>query len=400
MEPALTRDLIAAYSVKDASIDPFGLVIDNVAEAMSKGSGLLLNTPVEGLEVKGGRISAALLYNRFTGRRYRVEADVVVNASGVWAREVAALAGVTIDMQYSKGSLIIANTRLTRRVMNRLRPASDGDILVPGGTVSVIGTTSVHVGSLEDIHPEVSEADCIIDNAAEMIPALETTRYIRAYAGVRPLAGSGARQDDRDVSRCFALLDHEQCGIDNFITITGGKLTTFRLMAERASDLVCRKISVDRPCLTATIPLVPSDAGRWTRPAQAPLGWMQARRQNDPMLCECEMVSRHTVLSLRKHIETQSGKMGLKAVGLRSRVGKGTCQGAFCSVRIVGQLYDDRLFEGAEGVLDLIGFLGSRWKGMRPVLWDATLIQEELQESLHCGLFSLEMPEWKENRAS
>ena len=64
-----------------------------------------------------------------------------------------------------------------------------------------------------------------------MIPTLENTRYIRAYAGVRALLGTQNDIDDRSSSRGFTLLDHEQDGLNNFITITGGKLTTYRLMA-------------------------------------------------------------------------------------------------------------------------------------------------------------------------
>jgi glycerol-3-phosphate dehydrogenase len=90
----------------------------------------------------------------------------------------------------------------------------------------------------------VAEADRIIDDARAMLPILERTRYIRAYAGVRPLVSLGPAGDDRAVSRGFALIDHAEEGIDNFITITGGKLTTYRLMAEKAADLACAKLGV------------------------------------------------------------------------------------------------------------------------------------------------------------
>ena len=68
-----------------------------------------------------------------------------------------------------------------------LRASSNADILVPGGTVSILGTTPVRIDSLDDIRPTVQEMDFIVGEGAQMIPALETTRYIRAYAGVRPL---------------------------------------------------------------------------------------------------------------------------------------------------------------------------------------------------------------------
>lgn len=78
------------------------------------------------------------------------------------------------------------------------------------------------------------------------------TRILRAYAGVRPLVASDNDPSGRNVSRGIVLLDHaERDGMDGFITITGGKLMTYRLMAQWASDAVCRKLGNTAPCVTA-----------------------------------------------------------------------------------------------------------------------------------------------------
>jgi glycerol-3-phosphate dehydrogenase len=150
----------------------------------------LLHTGVVGFKKKNGCIQAAILHNPKTGKKIFIEADQVVNAGGAWAGEVAALAGGRIDLLYSKGSLLITHHRIARRVINRLRPSSDADILVPGGTVSILGTTSVKIDALDNIRPTIEEIDYIVEGASAMVPALQTTRYIRAYAGVRPLIGS------------------------------------------------------------------------------------------------------------------------------------------------------------------------------------------------------------------
>ncbi len=104
------------------------------------------------------------------------------------------------------------------------------------------------IDSPDDCRPTVAETDRIIEDAQAMIPVLATTRYIRAYAGVRPLVLSGESGDARSVSRGFSLIDHARDNVDNFITITGGKLTTYRLMAEKTADMVCRKLGVKAPC--------------------------------------------------------------------------------------------------------------------------------------------------------
>jgi glycerol-3-phosphate dehydrogenase len=393
LEPELSERLIAAYQVRDGSVDPFHLALDNMSEAMELGSRVRLHTRVVGFDLENGRIRRTHLVNDETGEALAIDADQVVNAAGAWAKEVAALAGVEVDLLYSKGSLLITDQRLTRRVINRLRPASDADILVPGGTVSILGTTAMRLDALDRIVPTVAESDCIINAAATMVPALETTRYIRAYAGVRPLVASKRPGHDRSLSRGFALLDHTQDAVDNFVSIIGGKLTTYRLMAEKTADLICSRLGVKRPCLTATAPLKAFPANQWTAAGLSPKLWMQANRADDLLLCECEMVPASAVDAVTEGIRRQGDTPSLYAIGRRSRIGKGTCQGAFCGLRVNAYLYDQGSLEGRQGLRGLRSFLSARWRGMRPILWDTALLQEELQEALHCGYLGLELGE-------
>ncbi len=391
MEPVLSDKLIAVYLVEDASIDPFRLSLENISQAAELGCTLLLHTGVVGFATRNGRIQRVRLLNHKSGQVSEVEADVVVNAAGAWAKEVAALAGAEIELMYSKGSLLITDTRINRRVINRLRLASDADILVPGGTVSIVGTTSLRIDSLQDIRPTVAEMDYIVGTAAAMVPCLETVRYIRAYAGVRPLVGSKALDDDRALSRGFALLDHTQDGLENFVSIVGGKLTTYRRMAEKTADLVCERLGIDRPCLTAIQPLPARTDCEWTTPGLAPKSWLDRKQYDDLLLCECEMVPQSAIATVIDFIRVQQTSPDLYGIGRRSRVGKGTCQGAFCGTRILAFMYDRGDVIADQGVQDLKIFLSARWKGMRPILWDTALAQEELQEALHCGLFGLEL---------
>jgi len=393
LEPVLSERLIAAFQVEDASVDPFHLSLDNVSEALELGSRMMLHTRVVRFEREDGRIRRTHLVNDETGADIAVEAEQVVNASGAWAKEVAALAGVEVALIYSKGSLLITDQRLAHRVINRLRPAADADILVPGGTVSILGTTSIRMDTLDRIIPTVAESDYIINTASAMVPTLETTRYIRAYAGVRPLVASRGPDADRSLSRGFALLDHSTAGIANFVSIIGGKLTTYRLMAEKTADLICSRLGVSRPCLTAVRPLKAFPANQWTAAGFSPRLWMRAHRPDDLLLCECEMVPASGVNAVIDEIRRQGGTASLYAIGRRSRVGKGTCQGAFCGLRINAYLYDQGKLTGRQGMRDLRSFLSARWRGMRPILWGTALLQEELQEALHCGYLGLELEE-------
>ena len=389
-EPALSEHTIAVFEVSDAAIDPFRLSLESMAQARSLGARLLRRTRVVGFERAGRCIGAVRVQPLAGGPELRIEAAQVVNAAGAWAREVALLAGASIAMTYSKGTLLVTHTRLANRVVNRLRRPGNGDIMMPGGTVSIVGTTSMQVDTLDDIRATAAEADLIIAESAPMLPALASARFIRAYAGVRPLLGS-AGADSRAVSRGFALFDHEEQGLDNFATLTGGKLTTCRLMAERAADLVCRRLGVTRPCLTASTLLPQAAENAWTEPGHSAREWLRPHPAQDALLCECEMVSGSAVDAIYAALRAAGDKPTLTDIGLRSRVGKGACQGAFCGLRTAAHLYQTGDFQAQQGLAEMVDFFSERWRGQQPILWGEQLAQAELAEALHCGLFGEEL---------
>jgi glycerol-3-phosphate dehydrogenase len=224
-----------------------------------------------------------------------------------------------------------------------------------------------------------------------MVPALAEMRYLRAFAGVRPLVAAEKEADGRDLSRGFEVLDHEEQGVDNFVTVTGGKLTTYRLMAEKTADLVCRRLGVKSPCRTRTVPLPSNEINQWTEPGHSSRFWLKQRNPKDALLCECEMVPVSVVDEIVDLLRSQGENFELSDVGLRSRMGRGSCQGTFCTFRVCAHLFERGLLEHGEGLSLMKRFLGRRWHGLRPVLWGSQLAQEELQEALHCGLFNLEL---------
>jgi glycerol-3-phosphate dehydrogenase len=92
-----------------------------------------------------------------------------------------------------------------------------------------------------------------------------------------------------------------------------------------------------------------------------------------------------------KSIRDQNGQPNLKAIALRSRIGKGACQGTFCGARVTSYLYDQGELASGESLASLRDFLNQRWKGQHPTLWEKQLIQAELLEALYCGFFGLEL---------
>ena len=403
LEPAVSPRCIAAYTVQDAAIDPFMLCLDNMAQACSLGARLRCNARVTDFQRERGRIQRAVVLDETTGRSFNVEAELVVNTAGAWAGIVAAMAGAAITVRYSSGSLIVTQDRIAQRVINRLRHAADADILVPGGTVSILGTTSERVDDPDLARPSVAEVNRIVNEGARMIPVLASTRYIRAYAGVRPLVcankdGTSGSSDDRSISRGFTLLDHAPQGVENCITITGGKLTTYRLMAEKAADMACRKLGINVPCRTHMERLPGSVNGRWTEPGRSARFWVDKIQPEDIVLCECEMVSARVVDEIADNLNGMTGAPLLSAVGQRSRVGKGPCQGGFCGPRITAHFYDRGVLQDNTGLHELTHFIERRWRGKRPVLWGHTLMQAELQEAVHCNILDLELQQEEKAR--
>jgi glycerol-3-phosphate dehydrogenase len=190
LEPELSSRLIAAYGVEDGAIDPFMLSLENMAHAKQLGAKLFCHTRAVKFIMGSHGIETVLLEDTRSGKSMTVHPQLVINAGGAWAGQIAAMAGASLNILCSMGTLLVTQSRICNGVVNRLRPPADADILVPGGTVSIIGTTSRRVDDPDKILPTVAETDCIVSQGAQMIPFLEQVRYIRAYSGVRPLVGS------------------------------------------------------------------------------------------------------------------------------------------------------------------------------------------------------------------
>ena len=391
IEPHLTDKLLSAYILPDATIDPFRLALEHVAHArMLNNSSYHSHTEMVSFQISNGAITSAVCRDKRSGEMVEIRPLQVVNAGGAWAMGIAKLAGCDdVNLLYSKGTLLISHDRITDRVIHRLRPPGDGDILVPGGTVSVLGTTSVRVDNLDHLHPTVEEVNRNISEGSAMLPSLAHARYIRAFSRVRPLLQPGSQSDDRSVTRGYALNNHLS-SLANFCTITGGKLTTFRLMAEKTADLVADRLGNTTPCSTRKQPLADDRGSRWTEPGAAPRYWFKENKADDLILCECEMVPQSAIDEILGADPDSENKMTLEAIALRSRAGKGPCQGSFCSIRIASYLYDRGHYNDKTGLSHMCEFLNERFKGQRSVIWGTQMAQMELAEALHCGLLGLD----------
>ena len=380
LEPELNPKLLSAVEVPDGAIDPFALIFENAKEAEELGSKILLHTEGISLTLNKNEVKEVRVKDLLQGEEYTIAASYIINATGAWANQFLRLAGLHISMALSKGSMLITNRRLNHSVINRCRPPSDGDIIVPNHTVSILGTTSLRLEGAENYEVTPQEVSLLIQETSKMIPAIKEARLIRAYAGIRPLFQSEEKGNDRAISRGFVLIDHAKGDtIRNLITITGGKLMTYRLMAEKTSDLICKKMGMNQSCSTQLKPLPGAN-----RPAGPKERLKQFSIMREETLCDCELVS-------RKEVEEclEGGKLKcLQDILHRTRLAMGTCQGGFCVYRLFGVLHDMRMATGDSNKI-LRGFLEERWKGIRPILCGTALKEEELIESIYKGIFNL-----------
>jgi glycerol-3-phosphate dehydrogenase len=383
-EPALTPAISAVYRVPDASVDSFDLVHGFVEAARQLGGEALIYQRVTGLIREGDAVVGAHLEDTRSGETRTVHAACVLSASGPWARVVAGLAGLDVGVTFDRGAMIAMNTRWVNTIVNRLRPADDGDILVPVGTVCVLGTTSVITDHPDDYRVEAWEVSKILNEADAVVPGIKQGRALRAWAGVRPLYEPPEVHHEnaagRAVKRTFSVIDHaERDGVRGLVTIVGGKLTTCRLMAEHAVDVVCDQLGVDQPCTTAS-EVIPGAQPRYHR-LDHRLHDLEHGEMPGELICECEMVT-------RPQLERAIAAYGDQPVALDDlrrdlRLGMGPCQAGFCSYRAAGILQQRTGQNGDQTTHALADFVGERYRGVRPLLWGHQLRQLYLDEMIY-----------------
>jgi glycerol-3-phosphate dehydrogenase len=386
-EPLLGPRLRRVFEVPDATIEPFDLLRGCVASAEAHGARVLRYTKLVGVEVEQGRISAVMVEDRRSGERRTIGTEVLASAAGAWAGRVAALAGVRLQMAPGWGTMVILNQRVSAAVVNRCRPPSDGDIVVPVGPVSILGTTDRTMDELDRYEITAEEVRAIVAAAADMIPAAARRRILRCYAGPRPVYDpSQDRAASRALTRAHTVIDHAPAGVEGFVSIVGGKLTTCRLMAEETADVVCRKLGVTAPCRTAAEELPPPEGDRHRY-----LGVGDRAEANEArggvdadLLCECEVVSRKTAEEFARGF----GRARVDDLLRGLRVGMGPCQGGFCAYRAGGLL--ERLQPSEAPLARVEEFLDERAKGTRPILFEDAARQLALNETVYRDLFDLE----------
>ena len=418
-EPALNPRISRVFEVNDASADSFLAADLNVASAREYGGEALPYHAVIDLIREGNRVCGAVVEDLSTGEHKRIEAAYVLNAAGAWAGKIAGFAGIKVTVVPGKGVMIAMNHRMVDTVINRCKMPADGDIIVPAHTVAVIGTTDRHVPDPDVYGIDPDEVALMLDEGEKLVPGFSNYRALRAWAGVRPLYKDQDVSDDRDISRTYKLLDHQQRdGVDGIMSIVGGKWTTYRMMAEEAVDAIAHKLGNTTPCRTAEELLPHNTAGAFHRKGER-LADIERDDTYGDLICECELVTRSSVLA-----SIAAGARNLDDIRRDTRLGMGPCQGGFCTYRAAA-LWEERSegsgvrgqgstnstalqrgepsASGSGSSVALSGallrhFLQERWKGLTSIMWADQLRQARLDEIMYLDTLGVDLlPEKGEN---
>ena len=274
----------------ECQVDDARLTIEVARTAQAAGARLANHARVSGL-LGDGRVTGAVVTDEMTGQRFEVRARAVVNAAGVWADQVTRLAGAGlagaglagaglagaglagvggVRLLPSKGVHLVFAPGAIRTTAALVAPSGADDgryiFIVPWEDRVYAGTTdSPYTGDLDHPAVDAADRDYIVSAVARNFPGVTERDVVSSWAGLRPLLSQDEELGDArtsDLSRNHAIFTDPP----GLFTITGGKLTTYRAMAEDLVDRVAAALSDAAlggargargagPCRTRSIPL-------------------------------------------------------------------------------------------------------------------------------------------------
>jgi glycerol-3-phosphate dehydrogenase len=250
LEPHLNPAIHAAVRVPDGVFEPFRFCLFFLSTAQANGALVKTYRQVVQIDCGPTAVRGVTVRDVRTGKLEHIGADIVINATGPWSGKLARLAGCDVPVVPTAGVMVSIPQRLNHMVINRMYLPGDGDILVPQRQTTMLGTSSWPVNDADAIDIPREHVQRMIDLTSQMVPLVRTLRPRGIWAAARPLVGSAKLGDGRELSRTFECFDHAKEGVAGFITITGGKTVTARVMAEKVVDLVCAKLGVQAECRT------------------------------------------------------------------------------------------------------------------------------------------------------
>jgi glycerol-3-phosphate dehydrogenase len=401
-EPGLTPDLIGAVTMEEWGVDPYRLVYANVEDAVAHGARAMNHTTVVDLVRDGGKV-IGVRYRAADGSTSEARARVVVNATGPWSPQVSGLAGLTVDLRPAKGIHIVYPHRISNFSISAESVDGRDLLMVSHAGFTLLGTTDDDFyGDLDSVDVMQDEVEYLLQGIERVFPSIRSYRPVRTTTGVRPTLFKWRRYED-ELSRRYEVIDHAKEGVEGFVTIAGGKLSMYRLMAEQTSDAVCRKLGHQAASTTATTPLpgnesemepaadlarrcgIPTLAAvklqsrHGTRAEKVLDGGRAAR-----LVCRCEPMTEAELAYSARSEQVRSLADAFRRVGLAA----GPCAGAACVLRAAEVIGAELGWSASQRFDAAREFVRGAWLGRAPVLGHAGWAQEELAQGAMRGLLN------------
>lgn len=255
------ESLVGAMVYYDARVDDSRLVINLVRSAVDYGAYAASRAKVTSMQKDGtGRVVGAVIKDCENGKEYQVRTRCIINATGVWTEETQNLGGTEggLKVLASKGiHIVVPKERIKGSTGMFVRTEKSVLFIIPWKRYWIIGTTDTKY--VEDLrHPVANRADVdyILEHANQVLSnPLTYDDIIGTYAGLRPLLQPGTKDGDSTKSTKVSREHTVTEAAPGLVVIAGGKLTTYRPMAEDAVNFALGTRAKELPSLTAVTPL-------------------------------------------------------------------------------------------------------------------------------------------------
>ena len=391
LEPGLSTDIVGAVTFDEWGIDAARLCLANALSAAEAGAKVFNHCRVEAFLREGdeatGPIRGVRAVDTLDGTGRTVTCRAVLNAAGPWSELVAARAGATVKLRPAKGVHLILGGRVSNYALSVTAVDGRSVFIEPWQDVTLVGTTDDDFyGDLDHLEATFDEVNYLLQAVETILPSVRDHRVIDTWVGVRPTLWSYGPNEDR-LSREHKVFDHREDGAEGLFSLAGGKLASYRLMAEDAADRICEYLGCGTPSSTSAEPLPGADGEllpeRWAgefdldeapvrklcrrHGSRTPTILSFARKAGaspGALICRCQQVLEAEVA----HVVRNEWAHTLGDVMRRTRLGAGPCGGIRCAYRAAQVLAQVSGRDPAWAALEAQRFMGERYRSRRPAL--------------------------------
>lgn len=400
LEPQLpAENLLGAVTFDEWGIDVPRLCVINAMDAAEHGATVLNHTEVVDVHFENQAFQGVTITDHLTDKTQKVRGKYLINATGPWAPKFAKKMGLDIKLRPGKGIHLVFERRLVNMAI--ATQAIDGRemFVMPYENTTIIATTDDdYFGDLDDQRSQQDEIEYLKESIEKIFPQIKNARMIYSYSGVRPTLYERGKMES-SLSREHEVVDHEITDqVKGVVSLIGGKLASYRVMAEETVDLVAKKLGnelggrthleflpggdgiPDVKKLTSQFGLDPYTISRLVyrhgSRALKILDQIAAKPELGVHVCSCEPVTAAEILYVIEHEQART----LADVRRRTRLAQGPCQGTDCLTAASGLF--SKLNPDRDIASELQDFQDEWWWNRAAILNPSQAKQEELFQAL------------------